>query len=91
MKLRFTTQARRDLDGQLDWLADRSLAAFRKASDQIEQGFFRLLEFSESGSLRDEGFRETVIQFGKSGFVVRYRLTEKSIIIVAVFHGRQQR
>ncbi|MET0544998.1 MAG: type II toxin-antitoxin system RelE/ParE family toxin [Caulobacterales bacterium] len=40
---------------------------------------------------RAPDLRELVVQFGKSGYVVRYRVTDDSVIIIRIWHGLEDR
>ena len=35
--------------------------------------------------------RELVVKFGKSAYVVRYRVTDGAVIVLRIWHGRQNR
>jgi plasmid stabilization system protein ParE len=43
------------------------------------------------GVERDHGLRELYVKFGKSGYVIRYRVTDDAVQITRVWHGRQRR
>lgn len=36
-------------------------------------------------------FRHFILPHGKSGYVVRYRVTKAEIVIVRIWHGRENR
>jgi hypothetical protein len=42
-----------------------------------------------SGATSDEAFRDWVIDFGDSGYVVRYRIENDSVMILAVRHQKE--
>lgn len=91
MKVRFTARARADLLAQVDWLAERSPDAARRAADQIAAQLELLATFPEAAPQIDDHFREAGVRFGRDGFVVRYRIENEHITIVRLFHGRQRR
>jgi plasmid stabilization system protein ParE len=35
--------------------------------------------------------RELAMRFGKSGYIVRYQVTEKAVIVLRIWHGREDR
>jgi plasmid stabilization system protein ParE len=37
------------------------------------------------------GLRETIVPYGKSRYVIRYRVTDTTIQIVRIWHGRENR
>jgi plasmid stabilization system protein ParE len=43
------------------------------------------------GVEREAGLRELYIKFGKSAYVIRYRISDEAIIITRIWHGRQNR
>ena len=91
MKVVLTEAARLDLMSQIDWLVRLSPAAARKAADRIESGLLRLADFPLSGPPQHSGFREARIRFGRDGFVVRYHVEGDAVVILRLFHGRQER
>lgn len=91
MKLRYTARARRGLIAQLDWLASRSPVAARRAANEIDRRLAGLLDFPMSAQAVDERHREIFVDFGRDGFVARYRLEGDTVLIVDIFHGRQAR
>jgi len=43
------------------------------------------------GVERQSGFRELIIKFGKSAYVVRYRVSDEAVIVTRVWHSLQNR
>jgi plasmid stabilization system protein ParE len=37
------------------------------------------------------GVRKLLVRFGRSGFVIHYAILEDEIVILRVYHGRQDR
>lgn len=91
MKVRFTRQARQELLRQLEWLADRSPSAARDAAEQIAAKLALLGDFPLAAPAIDGRHRDAAVEFGRDGFVVRYRVDGGGVLIVGVFHGRQRR
>ncbi|MCP4488330.1 MAG: type II toxin-antitoxin system RelE/ParE family toxin [Gammaproteobacteria bacterium] len=38
-----------------------------------------------------EAFRDLYARFGRGGYTIRYRITQQAIIIVRVWHSREER
>jgi len=59
----------------------------------ILEGAERLREFPELGRPMDEdtGRREFFLHFGASAYVLRYRLHGDRLVIIRVWHGREER
>jgi plasmid stabilization system protein ParE len=43
------------------------------------------------GVARASGMRELYAKFGKSAYVIRYRVTDDAVIVTRIWHGRQNR
>lgn len=43
------------------------------------------------GVERQANYRELYVKFGKSAYVVRYRVVDDAVIVTRVWHGRQSR
>lgn len=91
MKVVFSQRAGRDLMAQVEWLSDRAPNAARHAAEQIEAAVQLIRDFPLSAPLVDEVHHEITVPFGRDGFVLRYRVTGDSVVVVRLFHGRQSR
>lgn len=91
MRVRFSRQARADLLAQIDWLAQLSPAAARRASQSIQNTLAWLADFPLAAPMADDHHRDAAVRFGRDGFLLRYRVEGDDLIIVRVFHGRQAR
>jgi plasmid stabilization system protein ParE len=91
LRVRFTAQARADLYAQLDWLAERTPQAARRAAGRIRMQLTLIGEFPHASPEVGDGLRDATVRFGRDGFVVRYRIDEEAVLIVRIFHGRQER
>ncbi len=83
--------ARRDLQRLHNWLADVNPGAADRAVDAIVSGILSLEDFPERGRPLRGGIRELRIDFGRDGYVLRYRAQNGDVIITRVFHGRERR
>ena len=81
-----------DLGRLRRWLADKNPGAAKRAAAEIEQGIAQLGQFPlmghESGGV---GGRELAIDFGRNGYLVRYRVFGDRVIVTRIFHGRERR
>lgn len=91
-QLTFTPAAIRDLERLRNFLRPKNPEASRRAGDAIRQGVKLLAEHPQAGR-PVEGlpapFREWLIEFGDSGYVLRYRLTEEQVVILRLRHQRE--
>lgn len=88
----FAPAAIRDLQRLRAFLQPKSADAARRAGEAIRQGVKVLAAHPRLGRLVDdlpELFREWLIDFGDSGYVVRYRIDAETVTILAVWHQRE--
>jgi plasmid stabilization system protein ParE len=52
-----------------------------------------LQDFPERGRPSDlaEGFRDLIVPFGRNAYVLRYRIDRSLVVIVRLWHGREDR
>lgn len=91
MKVILSPRAELDFETQVRWLAEHSPAAGRAAAMRIVEVIDLLADFPELGMVIHEDVREKLVQFGRDGFVIRYRRTDQTLIVVRIFHSRQDR
>ena len=81
-----------DVKRLYDLLKPKDLDAAKRAVKAVRQGF-RVLE-KQSGvghpveDMEDE-FRDWIIDFGDSGYVVRYRVDKRFVTVLAVRHQEE--
>ncbi|MFO8127330.1 type II toxin-antitoxin system RelE/ParE family toxin [Yoonia sp.] len=88
----FAPRAIRDLQRLRGFLRPKSAEAARRAGEAIRQGVRILGEHPHLGRMVDdltEEFREWFIDFGDSGYVVRYRVDESAVTILAIRHQKE--
>jgi len=74
------------------FLADKAPESARRAVKAIRTGVKLLAHQPQSGrpiNEMDASFREWLIEFGTSGYVVLYRLHDSKVIILAVKHQKE--
>ena len=85
-------QALLDVQRLYRFLAPRNQDAATRAVSAIRRGVQVLSLQPRLGRPvegMDEAFRDWIIDFGDSGYVVRYRLEPRHVIVLAVRHQRE--
>lgn len=74
------------------FLAEKSLVAAKRAVKAIREGVKILALHPQVGRVVDEmdgAFRDWPVDFGDSGYVVRYRFDGEQVTILAVRHQKE--
>jgi plasmid stabilization system protein ParE len=73
------------------FLADKNPDAARRAIRAIRDKIAFLSRFPKLGRVDSEqpDYRELLILFGDAGYVARYRLDGKAVVVLAVRHARE--
>lgn len=91
-QVKFAPAAIRDLQRLREFLRPKSADAALRAGDVIRQGVKILCAHPRLGRIIDdlpEKFREWPIDFGDSGYVVRYRTSDDAVTILAIRHQKE--
>lgn len=91
-QVKFAQAAIRDLQRLREFLRPKSADAARRAGEVIRQGVQILSAHPRLGRMIDdlpEQFREWPIDFGDSGYVVRYRVSDDAVTILAIRHQKE--
>jgi len=82
-----------DLNRHYDFLKVNSIEAAAKAVKTIVAAGESLQENAHRGAIVDEiaGLRKLVVSFGKYGFIIHYVILEDDVVIVRIYHGRENR
>ena len=95
MKLVFLPEAEQDIDRLHGFLVTNSPVAAQKAMLAIDEGIALLMDNPHMGieMVPNADYRQLFIPFGKSAYVLRYRIDEDRNIlaVVRVWHGREHR
>ncbi len=90
--LKWTPQALADVQRLHRFLADKNPEAAVHAVQTIRAGVKILAEQPRIGHPAedmDSEFREWLIPFGQSGYLVLYRIDAGAVVLLAVRHGRE--
>ena len=92
-KVVWREHALQDIDRLYDFLYEKNAEAAARAAQVILRGSSLLEESPRIGRPMADGTerRELFIPFGSSFYVLRYFLASGAIVIVRVWHGREDR
>lgn len=92
-QVRYTKEAKEDLERLFNFLLERNLQAAESAKDALTKGmlFLKDFPFACRKANRDNPFlREMLISFGNSGYVVLFEIENKTTVtILAVRHQKE--
>lgn len=86
-----TSPAFDDLERLDAWLTARDPKAAIQAGDLLETAIYSLSSYPLRGRLVDETLRELTVPFGRDGYVIRYRVIDKRVIISRIWHSLEHR
>lgn len=89
----WTPAATRDLQRQHQFLAALDEEVAKRAIQAIVKAGGSLAQNPKRGRTIDEanGLRKLPVRFGRSGFVIHYAVIFEEVVILRVFHGRENR
>lgn len=75
------------------FIHDKNPSAAKRAASRIKDGAMILMSNPESGRPVDgvSSFREIMIPFGAGNYVLRYREENSTIVVVRVWHNKEER
>jgi plasmid stabilization system protein ParE len=92
-RLRFTLEAKSDLERLYGFLAEQDLEAAERALDVIDRAWTILEEFPFSCRKAEDSnpfVREIVIPFGSAGYVALFEIeNQQTVTVLAVRHQRE--
>ena len=93
MRLVWLPEAQADIQRLYNFLRERDPRAAERAIRAIQLGAQRLLEFPHLGRRMDEETerREVSVPFGAGAYVLRYRMHAETIVVLRVWHSREER
>jgi toxin ParE1/3/4 len=86
-----TERARADFDRLHAFLASKSPRTAKRAVQRIIEGIDLLALFPRSGVVVKGAIRNAFIRFGRSGYVVRYKVEADTVLITRIWHGKEDR
>ncbi len=94
-KIEWLPEATKDVARLREFIKKENPLAAKKAGQRILDAVNLLTKNPEAGMPSpDEDcdeFRDLYAPFGKGGYTVRYRIKQRSIVIVRVWHSREDR
>ena len=86
-----TERARADFDRLHAFLARKSPRSAKRAAQRIIEGIDLIALFPLSGVVVSGNIRNVFIRFGRSGYVVRYKVEADTVLITRIWHGKEDR
>ena len=85
--------AQKDIERLFTFLREKSPQAARNAIKAIRLGAKQLAAFPQTGRPMDDetSRRELIVAFGGSAYVLRYKMDDKLVVILRVWHGLENR
>ena len=93
MRLVWLPEAQADIQCRYNFLRARDPMAAERAIRAMQLGAQRLLEFPHLGRRMDDETerREVSVPFGAGAYVLRYRMHDATIVVLRVWHSREER
>jgi plasmid stabilization system protein ParE len=92
-RVRFTPEAKSDIERLYGFFAERNIVAPERALEVIEHAWSLLEEFPFSCRKADEAnpfLRELIVSFGKSGYVALFEIENNQVVtVLAIRHQRE--
>ncbi|MBE8167362.1 MAG: type II toxin-antitoxin system RelE/ParE family toxin [Shewanella sp.] len=75
------------------FIQDKNPSAAKRAANKIKEGALTLIENPETGRPVEglSSFREILIPFGAGNYVLRYREDNLTIVVVRIWHSKEER
>lgn len=90
-KIHYSRRAEADLLRLESFIASENPRAAAAAIEQLLQRIEMLADFPLAGVHPAKSVRKLVLPYGKSGYVVRYRVTSDAVVITRIWHGKEDR
>lgn len=91
MKLTWSPRGWADLDRIHAFLAERDLEAADEISDALARAPDSLLEFPRLGSRLTRYDPREIRELRRRGYILRYELVGADIVVLRIFHAREDR
>ncbi|MBL8544923.1 MAG: type II toxin-antitoxin system RelE/ParE family toxin [Hyphomonadaceae bacterium] len=90
-KLIYSRHADADLERLQVFIATESKRQAARAIARIIRGLRNLRRFPDLGKETGDGYRQLVLRHGKSGYIIRYRVFDDTVLITRIWHGKEDR
>lgn len=90
-RVALTTEAERDLVRLAEFLTRHNESVARRAGAKIKTALRSLDHMPTRARRLSDELHEFDIRFGKSGYVVQFRVAHDVVIIARIFHMREDR
>jgi plasmid stabilization system protein ParE len=89
----WTEAAKTDLQRHYDFWVENSPESAARAVQVIVAAGASLAQNPQRGAIVEQatGLRKLMVRFGKVGFVMHYVVLEADVVILRIYHGREQR
>jgi plasmid stabilization system protein ParE len=87
----WTPEAQDDVDRLADFVAAYDSGRADKIEEELSAAPKRLLEFPRRGSRFSQYDPREIREYRTGGYLLRYELREGDIVVLRVFHGREDR
>jgi plasmid stabilization system protein ParE len=89
----WTKKALADIDRHVNFLGEKNPEAAQKAAHQIRMAGDSLENNPRRAPVIQAaiGLRKLNVAFGKYGFVIHYAILDEEVVILRVYHGRENR
>ncbi len=91
LRLKLSPKATQDRERLAEFLVEKNPNAALRAVETIVFALASLPDFPDQGHAIGGGRRELMIPFGNSGYVAQYRIDTDAVIVVRIFHMREDR
>jgi plasmid stabilization system protein ParE len=92
-KVVWSPTASRDIEKHYNFLLTQDATTATKAVQKIIQTGGSLAQSPYRGTMvrSSLGLRKLLVSFGKYGYVIHYAVIEEEVVILRVYHGRENR
>lgn len=92
LKLVWSPAARRDLIRLREFIEPHNPRAAKRSSEKIRKTTKLILDYPAIGTrIENRGDREFYTPFGQGGYILRYQIIEQNIVILKIWHPREDR
>lgn len=93
--VKWLPEAISDLSRLREFISVHNPDAARRAAGRIREAVKKLSKFPFVGipvlEMEEQQFRDLFVAFGHAGYWLRYTVAEDAIIIIRIWHGREER